>query len=1141
MSQEKIPFQKSKTIFISKKKWTKIDSLSIIPNSIFLNVHDSLISNSSFEIDFINSLIKIKNDEIQITDSLQIELIYQTFDFKINQKFKRKDSTLIQQKMSDPQQFFRIPENKPINSWNFTDSELSKNGSISRGISVGNKQNVLVNSDLNLQLSGKLSDQFQIAAAITDRNIPLQPDGNTQQLQDFDKVYINIYNTKTSIIAGDFEIQNSNNHFLRFNKKVLGGLFEHKFLLKDSSTFFIKSAISVSKGKYRRQEITPIDLNQGPYKLMGENNEPYIMVIAGSEKVYIDGILQTRGELNDYTIDYNIGEIIFTPRQILTKEKRIVVEFEYSDKHYSRTFIYNEANWKTNKTNSYLSFYSETDIKNQSIQPVLDDSQKNFLSLIGDDMVNAWYPNFDSVAFSSNEIRYKLIDTTFNSVIYDSVFVYSTNPDSAFYRLGFVNVGKNSGNYILDNSLSNGRVYKWVAPLNNIPQGDFEPIVKLVPPIKKQMLNIGTTISAGKYSAINSEIAISQNDKNTFSSKDQSDDIGIAFKINYSYNRKIGKTIDSLKQWKFGSIVNYELISSNFQPIEPFRDVEFERSFSIANIKNQANQHFGMLQLKFNNSRNEIKIGFKALNKAPYYKGIQTTWGAFTNQKNIRLNDAGFYSSTKGTNANSTFLKNDIHLLYNLKFFTPGIKWKFENNRLYNSKGDSLYANSLGFNEIEYFIQQNDTSKNMYKIYYLYRIDELPKANHLISHSKSNEYGLKLNLTSNQNHQLTTNISYRERNRIDTISSKKENSFASNFDYSGSIIDKSIRLNTFYEAATGLEQKKDFYFLKVNKGTGNYVWNDYNSNGIEELDEFEQTVFSDLGEYVKLWRLTNNYIQTYYSRFNQTVNLNAPSSWNNKSGVKGLISRLSNQFVFKSEKKLQNSPLIAYNPFIINAVDSDLVSSNISIRNSFAINQRSPVWSNEIIISKGNTKLFLTGGFEKRTSNNFNNVLRINFSKIITSKTDVGISKKNYSSDQFSSKNNHIIQHSVEQSISLVFSNNLRCIIVYKYIEKKNDKSPNYEKLYSTISSTEITYNINSKTNINWKQSFIKNIFNGQENSSLAFEMLEGLNKGLNYISTLALQTNLGQNLQLQSNYEIRISNTSKAIHIGNITLRAYF
>ena len=99
---------------------------------------------------------------------------------------------------------------------------INKTGNLARGISFGNTQNVFVNSALNLQLEGKLADNINLTAAISDQNVPFQPEGNTQQLQQFDRIYLTLTNPNWNLTAGDVALRNKPDYFLRYYKNIQG-------------------------------------------------------------------------------------------------------------------------------------------------------------------------------------------------------------------------------------------------------------------------------------------------------------------------------------------------------------------------------------------------------------------------------------------------------------------------------------------------------------------------------------------------------------------------------------------------------------------------------------------------------------------------------------------------------------------------------------------------------------------------------------------------------------------------------------------------------------------------------------------------------------------------------------------------------
>jgi hypothetical protein len=111
------------------------------------------------------------------------------------------------------------------------------------------------------------------------------------------------------------------------------------------------------------------------------------MVLAGTEKVWLDGRLLTRGESNDYIIDYSTAEITFMTRQIITAESRISVDFQYSDLIYQKNIYLasSSASLLNDKFKIAAAVVAETDDKDNPIELNLSTADKQLLKALGDD------------------------------------------------------------------------------------------------------------------------------------------------------------------------------------------------------------------------------------------------------------------------------------------------------------------------------------------------------------------------------------------------------------------------------------------------------------------------------------------------------------------------------------------------------------------------------------------------------------------------------------------------------------------------------------------------------------------------------------------------------------------------------------
>ena len=380
--------------------------------------------------------------------------------------------------------------------------DIETKGNITRGLTIGNNQNSVVNSSLDLTIKGNLTKDVTIKANIFDTNIPLQDNGYSQNITDFDRIFVEFEHKNWRVKAGDLDLVNTDSYFMPFTKKVSGLEVEAKL----SDSFNALASGAIVRGKFGEYKFVGKEGNQGPYKIIGLNNQTALIIIAGSDFLYLNGRLLQRGENKDYTIDYNQSEIRFNTTFPITNDMRFHLDYQYSERNYTRFVTYDKASYHSEKLTINGYFYSENDAKNQPVQQ-LTNTEKQILANAGNDTSKMIANSAFKDVYSDNRILYK--KTTISG---SEIFEYSTNANDELYNVTFTFIGTNQGDYILDQTIAIGNIFKYVG--TNL--GNYNPVIRLNAPTKSQVIAVNSTYKPSEKSSIFGEIAISNNDVNLF-------------------------------------------------------------------------------------------------------------------------------------------------------------------------------------------------------------------------------------------------------------------------------------------------------------------------------------------------------------------------------------------------------------------------------------------------------------------------------------------------------------------------------------------------------------------------------------------------------------------------------------------------
>lgn len=1030
-------------------------------------------------------------------------------------------------------------KNSPYNANIFNAKGLDYNGSLARGISVGNNQDLVLNSSFNVQMQGKIGEDIEIVGAISDNSVPLQPDGNTQQLQELDKIFLQIKRKKTTLVIGDQEVTKPEGYFLQYFRRVQGLSLANEWGKAPKLQLNTFGSASLSRGKFARNIVQGIEGNQGPYRLTGANGERFIIVLAGTERIYADGILLTRGIENDYVVDYNRGEIIFTPKRLITKDIRLTMEFSYSEQNFIRFTETANAALKKGKATTYFNFYNEHDSKNQSSQQTLTDEQREVLRNIGDSVQLAFAPGIDTVVFDAKRILYAQIDTIVAGSIY-RIFQYSTQPDAAIFALTFTEVGANKGNYIPATSAANGRVYQWVAPDNNgVRQGNFEPVVRLITPKSLQLMTFGAQYEWDKTAFVKAEMGLSNKDNNTFSSVDNQDNRGVAVRLQ----------AQKKWQWKTAALrsyTNYELVQSRFEVIDPYRPVEFARDWNV-NTTQRQQENWWNAGANYTNKFANILYEAGIYDKRDAYTGIRHNLTANWQQKGWKLQGNANFLQSKTPIEATRFWRPNLEIQ---KIIVPKGGWfvaaryEEETNRRRNTVADTLDKTSFSYQLYKVWFGNADSARFNWNTTFSQRNDAFAFANDFKTATVAQDISTTANWQEGTVSQLQLKVTYRDLKIKDSYLTiqQPQATYLGRLQHTLRLWKSVFTLQTTYDLGSGQEQKLEYNYLEVPAGQGVYTWIDRNADGVRQVNEFEVAAFPDQAIYVRVNAYTNEYIRTNTVQFAQQLSLTPAAFRNAKpSKAKLFLDRFSSLSSIEITRKTREaSEVQVWNPYQLRISDTVLVSMNSRLRNAVFFNRSNPDFGIEFTTTDSRQKVILTTGFEARSRTENMLKVRKNFGKAIATQFSFTQLKQENDAEFFNERDYKLPSYQPELTANCLLRKNFRTIIGYKYRIGTNKLGD--ERMTWNDFSNEWTFNQATQTSLRAKFSFVKVNYVGNKNTPTEYALLEGLQNGNNFLWNITIDKRLSKNLQLNMGYEgRRTGQAERVIHTGRMQIRAVF
>ncbi len=259
-------------------------------------------------------------------------------------------------------------------------------GSKGVGLRLTSGQGLGVVQSLDVALSGELASGLYLEGVLSDADLPVSVEGTSAELEELDEVRLSAWTDNVRLDLGDYYTSGGS---LAGTDRYGPGerRLEGAQLNLDYAGWGLWGAVSRAKGQVAANRFTPTPGVCGPYQLRGEEGETNLVLLAGSEEVYLNGVRLERGAAADYTVDYSLGTVTFNPALALHATDEVLVRFSYSSLGYRRDFYGGRFRLGIGPGDLALAYYHEGDDPSADLWG-LTDADRDMLSRAGDDPVS---------------------------------------------------------------------------------------------------------------------------------------------------------------------------------------------------------------------------------------------------------------------------------------------------------------------------------------------------------------------------------------------------------------------------------------------------------------------------------------------------------------------------------------------------------------------------------------------------------------------------------------------------------------------------------------------------------------------------------------------------------------------------------